>query len=540
MLLPYPANVRIVALALFSFLGPASSGVVRGETPQQPQEKYLYFPLVVNGQSGDIIFRTEFMVASPGDDATVRLDAYTRSGMPWLLEFPQNSLFMFQASLARGEIFSDTGNPAHPLEAGYVVAAVRPAGDHPGSQSDEGSLTSDSVGPGGTVVLSRLDAGSQALLTQVGVPAPRLLSEFSLKLDSRGSQDTGLAMVNPWGSSSNAHLRMTVWDKSFEEMVASTELSMPLGSALSRFIWEFFDDGSDAALVAHLQEMEGVVTVASDQPLAALTLRQTDDPAIPFPQEVPVLTVFPVIAGRGDRGEATPVPEADRLSLHLEGKHYDVFHAPGDTVDLSRQDAFFEWLEGQMGFSLQGRLQMFKYRDPQHMKRMIGLEKTGFAPGYSLNIHSVKTFDSHETVHVFTDARLGPAIPLLTEGIAVAHSIDDPLAGDPQPVWGEAHIHEVARQLVEQDQVPPLDSMLDAFAWVQFANSYPSYPLAGSFVRFLIDEHGVDKLLQFFRQSRVLDSPQQSKAKFADIFGAALADEWTRWQAFAASYPGSG
>jgi hypothetical protein len=52
--------------------------------------------------------------------------------------------------------------------------------------------------------------------------------------------------------------------------------------------------------VAQLQETQAVVTVGSDVPVAALTLRQNDDAAIAYPDEVPILTAFPVIPGRAD------------------------------------------------------------------------------------------------------------------------------------------------------------------------------------------------------------------------------------------------
>jgi hypothetical protein len=53
-----------------------------------------------------------------------------------------------------------------------------------------------------------------------------------------------------------------------------------------------FDDPS---MKAQAQEMEGILVVESDQPLAAVTVRQNDDPLKGFPQEVPMMTTFPVV-----------------------------------------------------------------------------------------------------------------------------------------------------------------------------------------------------------------------------------------------------
>ena len=53
------------------------------------------------------------------------------------------------------------------------------------------------------------------------------------------------------------------------------------GSHFSKFISELFED---QGVVAQAQEMEGLLTVESDQPLVAVTLRQNDAPGQDFPE----------------------------------------------------------------------------------------------------------------------------------------------------------------------------------------------------------------------------------------------------------------
>jgi hypothetical protein len=69
---------------------------------------------------------------------------------------------------------------------------------------------------------------------------------------------------------------------------------LPPESHLARFVHQIFEDPS---VKARSQEMEGILVIESDQPLAAVTVRQNDDPAKSFPEEVPILTTFPVIPG---------------------------------------------------------------------------------------------------------------------------------------------------------------------------------------------------------------------------------------------------
>ncbi len=86
-----------------------------------------------------------------------------------------------------------------------------------------------------------------------------------------------------------ATVTLRLYDTSFQLIDEETVLLQP-GEHRARFIHELFPAVREQAL-----EMQGVVVVSSDKPLVAVTLRQNDDPAVDFPEEVPTLTTFPVI-----------------------------------------------------------------------------------------------------------------------------------------------------------------------------------------------------------------------------------------------------
>jgi hypothetical protein len=141
-------------------------------------------------------------------------------------------------------------------------------------------------------------------LFEAGVPASTPLNEFSIFVDSLGVRDTGFALVYPGqetGSSAaeeiKAHVKLRLYDKEFNSIGETVFGPLSPGSHVARFVHEMFDDPS---VKAQAQEMEGILTVESDQPLVAVTVRQTDDPAKEFPQEVPILTTFPVMPGSLD------------------------------------------------------------------------------------------------------------------------------------------------------------------------------------------------------------------------------------------------
>ena len=65
------------------------------------------------------------------------------------------------------------------------------------------------------------------------------------------------------------------------------------------FIWELFRDFAQVSndVLDQLRETEGVVTVAMDRPGTAVTLRQNDDGAVDFPDEVPTPGSLPSHSG---------------------------------------------------------------------------------------------------------------------------------------------------------------------------------------------------------------------------------------------------
>ncbi len=88
------------------------------------------------------------------------------------------------------------------------------------------------------------------------------------------------------GAANNVRLRL--FDTAFNQIATTTRL-LPEGAQVSRFVWEYFRD--QPTVVAQAREMQGVVVVDSQDRLAAVTMRLTNDP------EDPTLTAFPVIEG---------------------------------------------------------------------------------------------------------------------------------------------------------------------------------------------------------------------------------------------------
>ncbi len=242
----------------------------------------FYFPQVGDGLVGNIQLQTSLVVQNTAGITPVALELFNSEAGFLTLDLDTlgpGSLFEF--GLNPGQSVSAQSEGSADIQAGYaeILAAQ---------------------GVGGTAVFSRSDADSATLLYEAGVPATQPLTDFTLFVDSLGDRETGLAVAFPSAGQeivAAARLTLRLYDDEFNELAASEEELLP-GNHFARFITQLF------AATPGIEEMQGTVTVSSTEPVVAVTLRQTDDPQRGFPQDVPILTTFPVIPSRADLGLA--------------------------------------------------------------------------------------------------------------------------------------------------------------------------------------------------------------------------------------------
>ena len=250
-----------------------------------------FFPLIGDGVSGTIGFLTELFFVNTGGPTNL------------LVEFlnPQGGPLNLNVSVAGIQTAGPSSTFSRDLDAGEGVAIATAGTD--ALQVGYARVTS-SPEVGGTAVFGRSQLPGGTGLYEAGVGAGAILSDFSLFLDSLENKDTGLALVFPGDTSGTStagngqtSVTLRLYATDFQLLGTAVFLMNPR-EQVSRFIWEFFKD--QPAIMTQAQEIQAIVTVESDQPLAALTLRQNDDPSQEFPGEVPRLSSLPIIPGRAD------------------------------------------------------------------------------------------------------------------------------------------------------------------------------------------------------------------------------------------------
>ena len=79
------------------------------------------------------------------------------------------------------------------------------------------------------------------------------------------------------------------------------------------------------------------------------------------------------------------------------------YHEPGDTVEVTRQDAFNEWAIRRLGITSPRKIEYRKYLSRAAMGRYTGNATTnGFAEPELWRIHTIWPFDNHEVDHVYS------------------------------------------------------------------------------------------------------------------------------------------
>lgn len=230
-------------------------------------------------------------------------------------------------------------------------------------------------------------------------------------------------------------------------------------------------------------------------------------------------------------GPTTPSPAVIQQSLPvtMTTTHYVFRYADGDSVQSERQERYHDWAIARLGLTLDRPIAYHKYRDRAHMKAVTGKETNGWADPATYAIHSIWPWDNHEVVHVMT-ALIGRPTDFFNEGIAVSMQMD-PQTGRLEAYWSSRAVHDWAHAFRWNRELPRLADMVETNAFRRL-DDVKSYPMAGSFVAFLIEERGMDRVKNFFTTGSRTASVADIERQFSAAFGMTLQESETRWHGY--------
>jgi hypothetical protein len=234
-------------------------------------------------------------------------------------------------------------------------------------------------------------------------------------------------------------------------------------------------------------------------------------------------------------GPVAPKDITGTLSERLETQNVIFQYSPGDSVEPDWQQRFHDWISAQLEVTLPTKLRYYKYRDRSQILELTGWETNGLAEPEVYAVHSIFPSDGHEAIHVYS-ALVGRPSDFFNEGIAVALD-SEPGALPLTPQWNGTHVYEHTLLLIRTNQLRPIRAMVTTDAFRDF-EEWLAYGEAGSFLLYLIEEHGMDPLLGFFRSGGRNDSLGSIESKFRQAWGISLDDAEQQWLAHVAAWSG--
>ncbi len=205
------------------------------------------------------------------------------------------------------------------------------------------------------------------------------------------------------------------------------------------------------------------------------------------------------------------VPEGFRLAA--ETRNFSFYARGGEQVLAAKSQGFLDETSRKLGAQVVGKTSYFRYSWPEELAFVVGGAAAGATGAYmaSGDVHSTKPFDAHEIVHRVA-FQLGNPGALFQEGLAVE-------LGDGGR-FGDAKVDHIARGLAGRFE---LETLLERFTSL---GPEARYPLAGSFVRFLVRRHGLGKVAEFFK---ACPDERARDVQFARVMGTSLQDEGREW-----------
>lgn len=225
-----------------------------------------------------------------------------------------------------------------------------------------------------------------------------------------------------------------------------------------------------------------------------------------------------------------PLDPTEELTVRHETEHGIYYHAPGDGIDLEAQEEYYVWLFERMGLQPSQPLVYFKYRNRAHMEEVTGRAETnGWAEIGTYRFHTIWEIDNHESVHALVSSEWNAAPALMNEGIAVAHQAL-PHLGITDPGWSGTPIDTLAARAIRKGSLPPVEELLESADFRRYETSF-IYPVAGSFVKWVVERHGYGAVESYFRSSTLDDSAARLRSTFRAAFGEEITEAWDGWQA---------
>lgn len=223
---------------------------------------------------------------------------------------------------------------------------------------------------------------------------------------------------------------------------------------------------------------------------------------------------------------ASAVPDEDGWLRDRESKHFIYYTQSGQSIpdgSVKLNEFTYAKVTELFPATRATKIKYYKYRSQTDLQQAFGRPRKGYAhqTDEGSAVHSVYSCHPHEVIHAVT-YQIGRPPAFFEEGLAVAY--------DWRFALEEGEVHALARRKLLQQELFPLRSILTTSGFRAY-NSATSYIEAGSFVKYLIDTYGPDKMRSLFAVPRYSDS-RKIEIAFKAIYGQSISEMESEWRTF--------
>jgi hypothetical protein len=224
-----------------------------------------------------------------------------------------------------------------------------------------------------------------------------------------------------------------------------------------------------------------------------------------------------------------PSPAGPSLVSIGETPNYILRASAGDSIDSSWQERYHAWVIAALNVTPARKITFNKYTSRTHMQAVVGVGNTNaYANRSDYSIHTIWPTDNHEVVHLLTSTWGNPGA-LVNEGVAVAFQVDP--SRDQTPRWSGTALHDLARQFRQQGRLVPLAVLSETASW-RSQDPNIAYPQSGSFMRWLIDVGGLDRVRDLYARAGGPNEPAAVVgASFLAVYGQSIDELEAAWLA---------
>jgi len=216
----------------------------------------------------------------------------------------------------------------------------------------------------------------------------------------------------------------------------------------------------------------------------------------------------------------------DNWVLFAETEHFHYYVRAGDHIPWWAMELAEDYLDAAsraLRISPPLVIRYYKHPSQRDLYEITGSRSTGIVlpakDGHGPELHSVRSYDPHEVMHILIHEAMGEPPALFDEGLATAFGWD----------WspGERSVHTRACLLLEQGRLVPLKSILTNWDFRSY-KSYPAYITAGSFMSYLLTTYGASKLSKLLELDKYSQQNEIEEC-FASVYGVSIYDVEAQW-----------